>query len=1275
MLIKSLTRLVTQFSGKVPLRTVLIVPFVVEIFTVVGLTGYLSYRNGQKAVNNLVSQLQMEVSDRIDQHLDTYFAIPHQINQINLDAIKLGLLNPDDFQSTGNYFWKQMQSFDVGYISYGNNQGEFIGVERLNNGKFLINEVSRQTDLGKLLIYATDSQGNRTQLLQIKDWEPRREAWYTDAIKAGKPIWSQIYQWEDKPEVLSISASYPVYDQTQKMIGVLSIDHILSQIGVFLKQLKVSQSGVTFILEREGLLVASSSNEPPFRVIKDQATRLRASDSQDPSIRLTTEYLIKRFHHLSQINQSQQFKFKINGQEQFVQITPWQDKFGLNWLIVVVVPETDFMAQINANTRATILLCGIALAVTIIFGIFTSSWVVEPILRLNTAAKDLALGEWQPTRQIKRSDELGDLAKSFDTMAKKLQESFAILETKNEQMLALNEALTCSEIRLAQFLDAVPIGITVHEPTGKVYYANRTAQNLLGKGVIADATPEKLAEIYQIYIADTNQLYPPESLPALRALKGESVRVDDLAIHRGERIIPVEARATPIFDQQGAIAYAIVGFQDITERKQAEVERINFTQQLELKNAELQRLDQLKDEFLANTSHELRTPLNGMIGIAESMIDGATGALSELQRKNLLLITQSGHRLSSLINDILDFSKLKYKTIDLHLKSVGMREITEVVITLLKPLIVHKKLQLINQITADTPPVLADENRLQQILYNLVGNGIKFTESGQIKISAQVADVDKSTDRTKRQLAITICDTGIGIAADKLERIFDFFEQADGSTAREYGGTGLGLAITKKLVELQGGEIWVESCLGGGSRFSFTLPIAEEQDEIEAGKWEREGEREEFIFTPSQSLITYPLLTITNHLQGIPNQFKILIVDDEPVNLQVLVNYLSLEKYSITKAGNGLKALKLIEGGFRPDLILLDVMMPKMTGYEVCEKLRQYFPANELPILMLTAKNQVNDVVAGLGVGANDYLTKPISKNELLARIKTHISLSKLNLAYGRFVPHEFIQLLQKDSITDIRLGDNVQQEMSILFSDIRDFTTISEGMKPEDNFKFINAYLSRMEPIIIKNNGFIDKYIGDGIMALFSGSADDAVKAGIGMLKRIVKYNQSRILAGYMPIKIGIGINTGSLMLGTIGGKNRMDGTVISDAVNLASRLERLTKDYEVCQLISHHTLARLQNPTAYNVRFIDQVKVKGKSKAVAVFELFDADETEVKVGKLATKKIFEEGLFLYHQRDFIEAKRLFEEVLILNPRDRVAQIYVERCLLQDIRRSLNSY
>ena len=421
---------------------------------------------------------------------------------------------------------------------------------------------------------------------------------------------------------------------------------------------------------------------------------------------------------------------------------------------------------------------------------------------------------------------------------------------------------------------------------------------------------------------------------------------------------------------------------------------------LEMANAELKRLDQLKDEFLANTSHELRTPLNSIIGISESLIEGATGPLSETVVSNLAMIANSGRRLYNLVSDILDFSKILHDNLSLRLRTVGLREAAEIVLMLCRPLVGNKQLQLVNAIGADVPMIQADEDRLQQILYNLIGNAIKFTDEGQVEVKATVENAappeeDEHSNHAPDQhsaiqpyVRVTVSDTGIGIPADKRDRIFESFEQAEGSTAREYGGVGLGLAVTKKLVENHGGEMWVESSEGQGSQFFFTMPIATQtQDPIEPKV------SPVSFTTPSQ--VTQPNVSLKNVIPN-PEAVTVLIVDDDLANLQVLVNNLSLEQYNIVQATSGIEALKHLDDGLNPDVILLDVMMPKMTGYEVAEKLREQYTADQLPILLLTAKTQIQDVVTGLNVGANDYLNKPIAREELIARIKTQLNLRRL---------------------------------------------------------------------------------------------------------------------------------------------------------------------------------------------------------------------------------------------------------------------------------------
>tara|TARA_B100001939_G_scaffold239196_1_gene206738 strand:+ start:259331 stop:261367 length:2037 start_codon:yes stop_codon:yes gene_type:complete len=271
-------------------------------------------------------------------------------------------------------------------------------------------------------------------------------------------------------------------------------------------------------------------------------------------------------------------------------------------------------------------------------------------------------------------------------------------------------------------------------------------------------------------------------------------------------------------------------------------------------------------------------------------------------------------------------------------------------------------------------------------------------------------------------------------------------------------------------------------------------------------------------------------------------------------------------------------------------------------------------------------------------------------------------SLQQYNQAYSRFVPEEFLKYLHKESILDIRLGDQVQESMSVLFLDIRDFTQRSERMSPAETFGFINEYLGRVGPLIRDHNGFIDKYLGDGLMALFPGKPQDAVEAGLAIQTAVQVFNQELSAQGLATIRIGIGIHTGLLMLGTVGEAERMDGTVISDAVNLAARTEGLTRIYGVSMIVSQDTLFQLEDPTRYNYRFLGKVRVKGKDQPVSIFEFFDLDEKEVRTIKVVTREDFERGVMQLHERQFADARSSFEAVKRAAPDDRAADYYLSR-------------
>ena len=425
-------------------------------------------------------------------------------------------------------------------------------------------------------------------------------------------------------------------------------------------------------------------------------------------------------------------------------------------------------------------------------------------------------------------------------------------------------------------------------------------------------------------------------------------------------------------------------------------------------NVELKRLDLLKDEFLANMSHELRTPLNGMIGLAEALIEGAAGPMDGRARGNLELIRKSGRRLSSLVNDILDFSKLKHHDIQITLAPVDMHSLTGFVLELARPLVRKRDILLGNRVPPGTM-VYGDEDRLQQILFNLIGNAVKFTDEGSIEIEAVPYPEGDGL------ILFTVSDTGIGIPPEKIDRVFETFEQADGSTSRRYGGTGLGLAITRRLVELHGGAIWALSETGNGSRFCFTLRRCERD-------LKREGDGSRALF--DQLPDTFEEDAVQGDLAprvGVARKGKrILAVDDEPVNLHVLVNHLNLEGYEVVPGENGRDVLDILEKGPVPDLVVLDVMLPGISGYELCRIIRQRYSPYELPVLMLTAKNKPGDVVTGIEAGANDYLSKPVNREELVARVNNLISLR------DAVSEHNELILIRRD----LQVAHNIQKRV-----------------------------------------------------------------------------------------------------------------------------------------------------------------------------------------------------------------------------------------------------
>jgi signal transduction histidine kinase/FixJ family two-component response regulator len=823
---------------KLSLRLILVLPFVLQIFAAVGLTGYLSLRNGQRAVNELASRVRREVSSRIDQHLHSYLETARDLAQVNGDAFDLGLLDPQDLEGTGHYFWKQMQLYDVGYISFGSKLGEFSGSGYyMNDGRIIINDVStKRYGNNDTYNYQTDNQGNRLKVISIfQNYEFQKEAWYAETVKAGKPIWSQIYQWEIPPFPQAISANRPIYDKNKKLIGVISIDQRLSQISGFLQKLKVSPNGKTFILERNGLIVATSSKENAYKIVDKKLQRLKAIDSNDALVQASTKYLTEYFGDFSKIKNSQQLDFLVNGQRQFIEVRPWRDEWGLDWLVVVAVPESDFMAQINANTHTTILLCLGALVLASLLGVYTSRWITQPILRLSQASEAIASGELDQKVQQSAVNELGVLAQSFNRMAQQLGESFATLEKNNQEL----------EIR-------------VEERTAELKEAKITA---------------------------------------------------DTANHA-------------------------------------------------------------KSEFLANMSHELRTPLNGILGYAQILQRSPT--LAEKERNGINIIHQCGSHLLTLINDILDLSKIEAQKMELYSTDFHFPAFLQSVAEICRIRAEQKNITFTYQVESEiTQCIHADEKRLRQVLINLLGNAIKFTDKGGVTFKVEVID------NAKEQLPITkirfqIEDTGVGMSDEQLEKIFLPFEQV-GSESRKSEGTGLGLTITQKILSLMNSSISVKSQLGEGSICSFDIEL------FAAPNWSE----------PAKTFSNGIIIGFSGE------QRNILVVDDQWQNRSVVVNLLESIGFNIIEAKNGQEGLdKAIE--FQPDLIITDLVMPVMDGFNMIQHLRRSPKLKEVVIIASSASVFETDQHKSLDAGANEFIPKPVKVETLLELLRVHLRLEWL---------------------------------------------------------------------------------------------------------------------------------------------------------------------------------------------------------------------------------------------------------------------------------------
>jgi PAS domain S-box-containing protein len=925
------TMTINKIFGKIPLKILLSIFYLIPIITSVAVVSYVSYRTGEESVNELTNELMTSTTERVRDHLNKYLQIPQRIVAINRQGIENSYLIPENWEALRLYFFSQLKVYKTpAAIYFGGANGTYIvsaqdemGIISPKNS--YLGGGTHPSYLGQRRVYIVNEQGKYVKIIpgQTKPFTPINLPWFKTALNQNKQTWTPIYPYLYIPTAI-ISAFSPVY-RNNKFIGVVGCDLALTHVSLHLQKLQFSPSGKLFIIERSGDIIATSTNEKPFiKIVKDnntdrnvKLTRLSATKSSNPIISKTAKVLFQRWGDLHKIREATSFKFNgSNNQRYFSHIYPYQDEYGLDWLIVAVLPESDFLDKIHTNFHRTSIFLAITLFIFAGLSMVLTHWIIQPIKDLNTAAKKLRKDRFDSLDLdldlklksiLNRRDEVGQLGESFQAMAGELALSFIRVKTALQEsqdkftkifrsspdpivitdrvqniFLDVNPSflhltgyselevinhgveglcLPCDSQKLLLVRKKLENQGHIHNlefdwltKSGEVKTSLVSSERILINGrdcvisICKDITDRKKAEenlrqseerfrtafenagsgmalvslngyfirvnrsLCQILGYDSpdlltkkvTEIIAGEELSkdfdlAYQFLSGQitNYQVEKSCLHKSGKIIWVLLNVSLLCDVNRNPLHFIWQIQDISKRHEVE---------------------QLKNEFVSVVSHEVRTPLTAIKGALEIL---ATGILVDEPREAqqmLKIAVSNSERLLRLVNNILNLEMLDSGKMKLNLELCDINIMVKQAVETVRPIAQQKSIEIsYSALNAPNTKILADEETIIQVLTNLLSNSIKFSHAGtKVEIYATMGG---------KEIIVAVKDYGKGVPPDKLETIFERFEQVDISDSRQKGGTGLGLAICKNIVEKHQGKIWVESILGSGSTFYFTLPL------------------------------------------------------------------------------------------------------------------------------------------------------------------------------------------------------------------------------------------------------------------------------------------------------------------------------------------------------------------------------------------------------------------------------------------------------------------